>query len=124
MDSGGLPSQERPAVLGRGEEDEGGHQAAGQGRAGGGESASRLKGRISVSQVLEYYGGRADFSGAWKAVRCPFHGDTHASASYNDIIGQFFCHACDVHGDIFDLVGGQEGLDFPGQVEFIERTFG
>jgi len=72
---------------------------------------------------LEFYGGRAPFAGRWEAIRCPFHGDTHASASYNDVVGQFFCHACDVHGDIFDLVGGQEGIEFPDQVAFIEANF-
>ena len=40
----------------------------------------------------------------WSAMRCPYHGDTDASASVNIAEGRFRCHACGVAGDAWDLI--------------------
>lgn len=40
----------------------------------------------------------------WYSVRCPFHRDKRASASFNASLQRFKCHACEVSGDIIDLV--------------------
>lgn len=121
---GGLSAQERPKVLGRGEENEVRYLGPTPGNKARSTSAERLKATITVSQVLSFYGqDQIRFAGRWEAVRCPFHDDGHASASYNDVIGQFYCHACGVHGDIFDLIQSEEGIGFPEAVAFIEREF-
>lgn len=48
----------------------------------------------------------------WHAVKCPFHGDRAASASYNPSLQRFKCHACDVGGDGYDLIQQVERCDF------------
>lgn len=44
----------------------------------------------------------------WQKVSCPgpahAHGDRNPSASVNVAAGKFFCHACGLHGDGFDLM--------------------
>jgi DNA primase len=53
-------------------------------------------------------------SGGWHAIRCPFHDDRAASASYNPTEQRFRCHACDLGGDGYDLIRQVEGVGFQG----------
>ena len=124
VDGGRVQANERPAVLGGSEGHARDHSPTEERREGGSQSASRLKATTQVSDVLTYYGAPAYFAGRWESVRCPFHDDRHASASYNDIIGKFYCHACDTRGDIFDLIQQAEGISFPEAVAFIEQVIG
>jgi DNA primase len=48
--------------------------------------------------------------GGWVSVRCPFHGDSQASASVNVGRGRFNCHGCNVSGDALDIVQEVKGL--------------
>lgn len=48
----------------------------------------------------------------WKAVRCPFHADRVASASYNTVSQRFRCHGCGVSGDGYDVIQEVERCDF------------
>jgi DNA primase len=54
---------------------------------------------------------RRDYGG-WCAVKCPFHGDRQASASYNPTSQRFRCHGCGIAGDGFDLIQEVERCDF------------
>ena len=72
-----------------------------------------IKRRITMERVLKHYGGTVpvERNGTdWSAVKCPFHPDANASASFNPALNRFRCHGCDVGGDIFDVVAAAEGL--------------
>ena len=45
-------------------------------------------------------------------VRCPFHEDTHASASVNLDKGLFNCYGCSIAGDAIALLMEREGMDY------------
>jgi DNA primase len=67
-----------------------------------------------IREVLEYYGwdGRAHGYGDDKNIKCPFHGDRHASGRINEAKEVFYCNACGVAGDAYKLVMDKEGLTF------------
>jgi hypothetical protein len=80
-----------------------------------------------VVDVLEHYFGyehtpRRQFK--WAAVRCPFHGDSHASASVNAEGGIFFCHACGVSISGLGIVMREEETDVDGARRIAEGLFG
>ena len=76
----------------------------------------------SIEDILVHYGGVMPYGrGGWVKMRCPFHGDSHASASVNVQENQFKCFACDVSGDPYDIIASQEGLKFVEAIEFAER---
>ena len=86
----------------------------------------QLKEEVSITDLLAHLG--ADVSGLppswgqWSPIRCPFHGDTRASASVNRQLGKFRCHACDVGGDILDLAMAELGTsDLQFAKEWLER---
>lgn len=63
--------------------------------------------QFDISRVLEYYGadlGRVSRS-AWSKIRCPFHADSHASASVNLELGRFSCHAGCLDRQTEDAIG-------------------
>lgn len=79
----------------------------------------------SIIPVLEHYGATnvVDTLG-WKKIRCPFHGDSHASATYNTDINAFKCFACDMAGDTYAIIMKKEGVDFRGAYTIAERLSG
>ena len=70
-----------------------------------------------IIAVLQSYGVSVREGIGWVAVKCPFHGDSNASASVNSEFGKFNCHGCDVHGDAWDLIQAHEGCTFKEAVE-------
>lgn len=52
----------------------------------------------SLFPGLTLEGGRSNYD-----VLCPFHPDTRPSCSVNIENGVYFCHACDVHGSVFEF---------------------
>lgn len=60
----------------------------------------------------------------WKPIRCPFHDDRAASASYNTTIQRFKCHACQVGGDGYDLIMEIEHCDFATALRRAESITG
>ena len=68
----------------------------------------------SIAAVLTALGATEDFheSGGWKVMRCPFHDDRAASASYNPDLERFRCHGCGIAGDGYDLLMEVERCDF------------
>lgn len=76
--------------------------------------------RPSIAKVLKHYGAeRVPEGRGWRAMRCPFHDDSQASASVN---GEAFnCHACGVSGDAFKIIMEQENCDFKAAVRLAEE---
>lgn len=72
---------------------------------------AEIKKMVSMRKLLYHYGWDWDapaYVDGWVAIRCPFHGDTNKSASLNDDLGRFRCHACDIGGDVVDVVSAVE----------------
>ena len=61
--------------------------------------------RPSISELLRTQGADIeDVSSGWNAVNCPFHDDSHKSASFNEDEGVFKCFACGTKGDALTVV--------------------
>lgn len=66
-----------------------------------------LKARVPLERLLEHYHAEVPlvaYGNAWVSMKCPWHDDSTASASVNLVEGRFACHACDVQGDVLDIV--------------------
>lgn len=63
---------------------------------------------IPIIPVLEFYGfdpaELKDYPHGWFKVRCAFHGETQASASYSTDLNAFNCHACSMSGDSIKII--------------------
>lgn len=63
---------------------------------------------IPIVPVLEFYGFDSselkDYPHGWFKVRCAFHGETQASASYSTDLNAFNCHACSMSGDSIKII--------------------
>ena len=73
----------------------------------------------SIEEYLNYIGADTPAVGAgWRKMKCPFHGDTHASAAVNYDKNAFVCHGCGVKGDTYSLIMYKEGGDYREAVKF------
>lgn len=63
---------------------------------------------IPIVPVLEFYGfdprELKDYPHGWFKIRCAFHGETQASASYSTDLNAFNCHACSMSGDSIKII--------------------
>lgn len=66
-----------------------------------------VKGKITISQVLNDYGIKTRGN---KAI-CPFHSDKDPSLSFDNQKGLWNCFGCSAQGDIFTLIGMLEELE-------------
>jgi DNA primase len=67
--------------------------------------------------LLRHFGADVKDAGTgWSSIRCPFHDDTHSSASFNETEGVFKCHGCGVQGRPEDVLAKVSGLG-SGEVE-------
>lgn len=86
-----------------------------------------IKRRLPMEDLMIYYGWDGhEFSKGWNGyitVLCPFHADSNPSARYNPDKDRFDCYACDVHGDVIDVVCFMEYKDVKGAIEWIEQHF-
>ena len=78
-------------------------------------SIRSIKKMVPIDRLLRHYGAEVPTDrGAklddWLSLACPFHEDGKASASVNLALGRFRCHACDVGGDVLDVVGDVEEI--------------
>lgn len=74
-----------------------------------------------IDVILQHYGATLPYSRhGWVKMRCCFHDDSHASASVNIEENAFRCFACDIKGDVYDIIMDQEGVDFVKAVKFAE----
>ena len=65
-----------------------------------------------ISVILEHYGATVPTRRGWFSIKCPFHDDSHASASANTDDGAFCCHACQMKGDGYAIIMNKEGVEF------------
>ena len=73
----------------------------------------------SIEEYLHYIGADTPpIGGGWRKMKCPFHGDTHASAAVNYDKNAFICHGCGVKGDTYSLIMYKEGGDYREAVQF------
>ena len=80
----------------------------------------------SIKDVIEHYGGRVGTNRrtGWVKIRCPFHDDSHASATINLDKNAFNCFACGAKGDTYSIIMQEEGVEFREAVAFAERITG
>jgi len=66
-----------------------------------------------VEVILKHYGAYNIPQGnGWRNMRCPFHDDSHASAGVNHEEDVFNCLACEISGDIYNIIQKIEKVDF------------
>jgi len=74
-----------------------------------------------VEDYLNYIGAQVPQEGhGWRKIRCPFHGDSHASAAINFKENRYKCFACPASGDIYDLIMYREGGTYIEALKFAE----
>jgi DNA primase len=64
-----------------------------------------------IVAVLKHYGANITRSSGQVNVKCPFHNDSHASASFNTIDNIFNCFACGMNGNSIQIIAKQERVD-------------
>lgn len=80
--------------------------------------AADIKSRVTMRQVVEYYGHRIDRKGF---ICCPFHSEKTASMKiYGD---SFYCFGCGSHGDVIDFVAQEERISFQDACKVINEAF-
>ena len=79
----------------------------------------------SIAAIIEHYGGKAvqDRSG-WQKIKCPFHDDSHASATVNTEYQAFNCFGCGTKGDTYKIIMEQEGVNYHEAYTRAERIVG
>jgi len=75
----------------------------------------------SIAAYLLHVGATLPREGSgWRKMKCPFHGDKHASAGINFEQQRFKCHGCGIGGDVYDLIMEREGGNYREAVKFAE----
>ena len=64
-----------------------------------------------IVSVLKHYGATINRTGRQVNIKCPFHNDSHASASYNTQDNIFNCFACGMQGNSIQIIAKQERCD-------------
>lgn len=64
----------------------------------------------SIRDILIHYGATLRGTHGQVNLRCPFHGDSHQSATANLDKNLFVCFACGVQGNSLQIIAGQEGV--------------
>lgn len=76
-----------------------------------------------ISVILEYYGARVHTRRGWFSIKCPFHDDSHASATVSLDNNAFACFACQMKGDGYGIIMKKEGVEFIEAVNIAKRIF-
>ena len=80
---------------------------------------------LTVADVLRHYGATTVPEGTgWRSMRCPFHGDVHASGRVNTTLNAYKCHGCDMSGDALKLIERKEELSYGDAIEFTRKVLG
>jgi DNA primase len=61
--------------------------------------------------VLTHYGAKVSRTSGQVNVKCPFHNDSHASASFNTKDNIFNCFACGMQGNSLQVISKREGVN-------------
>ena len=64
-----------------------------------------------IVAVLKHYGANILRASGQVNVKCPFHNDSHASASFNTRQNIFNCFACGMQGNSIQIIAKKEGCD-------------
>ena len=64
-----------------------------------------------IVAVLKHYGASILRSSGQVNIKCPFHNDTHSSASFNTRNNIFNCFACGMQGNSIQIIARREGVD-------------
>ena len=64
-----------------------------------------------IVAVLQHYGATVRRTSGQVNVKCPFHDDSHASASFNTKENIFNCFACGMQGNSLQIIAKQERCD-------------
>ena len=64
-----------------------------------------------IVAVLKHYGANITRASGQVNVKCPFHNDSHASASFNTRQNIFNCFACGMQGNSIQIIAKQERCD-------------
>jgi DNA primase len=64
-----------------------------------------------IVSVLKHYGANITRTTGQVNVKCPFHNDSHASASFNTKNNIFNCFACGMQGNSIQIIAKKEGCD-------------
>ena len=64
-----------------------------------------------IVAVLQHYGATVRRTSGQVNVKCPFHHDSHASASFNTRENIFNCFACGMQGNSIQIIAKQERCD-------------
>ena len=64
-----------------------------------------------IVSVLRHYGAEINRTGRQVNLKCPFHNDSHASASFNTKENIFNCFACGMQGNSIQIIAKREGCD-------------
>lgn len=79
----------------------------------------------SIKTIIEHYNGRnIPERYGWQKIKCPFHDDSHASATVNILENAFNCFGCGVKGDTYSVIMTVEGVGFREAYTFAERVTG
>jgi len=64
-----------------------------------------------IVSVLRHYGATVNRTSGQVNIKCPFHNDSHASASFNTRQNIFNCFACGMQGNSIQIIAKQERCD-------------
>jgi DNA primase len=64
-----------------------------------------------IVSVLKHYGANVNRTTGQVNIKCPFHNDSHASASFNTRDNIFNCFACGMQGNSIQIIAKQERCD-------------
>lgn len=87
------------------------------------EVAQQIRERLTISQVVEFYGFHPDRSGY---IQCPFHaGDDHGSLKvYTGDKTGWHCFGCGAGGSVIDFVMKLFNISFPQACVRLSSDFG
>ena len=77
-----------------------------------------------IVTVLKYYGANMNRTSGQVNIRCPFHDDTHKSASFNTKENIFNCFACGMQGNSLQIIARQERVNIHEAKFFAEGITG
>ena len=64
-----------------------------------------------IVSVLKHYGANINRASGQVNIKCPFHNDSRASASFNTRQNIFNCFACGMQGNSIQIIARQERCD-------------
>jgi DNA primase len=77
-----------------------------------------------IVAVLKHYGANFSRTTGQVNIKCPFHDDTHSSASFNTRENIFNCFACGMNGNSLQIIAKQERVDIREAKSFAEGIIG